>query len=198
MADDVSRLRAKRGGHRGIITKYSKEAASLLETDTETDPETKIRCLVTIKDSLQKRLSQITKFDEDILKVCDTKEIENYLEESDVVNAHVIETIEACDRFLKSSTDMVTRESHPPSSDTEASPDKTVLSETDVTSDKVTKEGSQSESEAIHGTVETKAKKESHTGGARLESEERSLSTAPKPKLPKLVLPRFKGDITMF
>ena len=101
MADNVSRLRAKRGKHRGIVTKYSKEAASLLETDTETDPETKIRRLVTIKDSLQKRLSQITKLDEDILKVCDTKEVENEMEESDVVNARVIETIEACDWFLK-------------------------------------------------------------------------------------------------
>jgi len=27
---------------------------------------------------------------------------------------------------------------------------------------------------------------------------EHSLSAAPKPKLPKLVLPRVKGDITMF
>ena len=60
MADDVSRLRAKRGGHHGIVTKYSKEAACLIETNAEMNTETKIRCLTTIKDSLQNRLAQIT------------------------------------------------------------------------------------------------------------------------------------------
>jgi len=34
--------------------KYSKDAASLLGADSETDPETKINGIVAIKDSLQK------------------------------------------------------------------------------------------------------------------------------------------------
>jgi len=45
--------------------------------DSEADPETKLRHIVVIKDSLQKRLTQIIKLDEDILEVCDTRDIEN-------------------------------------------------------------------------------------------------------------------------
>jgi len=73
MSDDVSYLHAKRGGHRGIVMKYSEEAVRLIEDESES--ETKIRHLRTIKDSLQTRLTVIVKLDKDVLEVCDTKDI---------------------------------------------------------------------------------------------------------------------------
>jgi len=118
MANDISRLRAKRGGHRRIVTKYSKEAVSLLESDTETNVETKIRRFTTIKDSLQNRLAQITE-----LEVCDTTDIEREMEESDVVNARVVEMIDACDCFIKNCPVTVTHGGHPPSSGKDAPSD---------------------------------------------------------------------------
>ena len=189
MADDVDvgRLRAKRGGHRGIVTKYSKEAASLLETDTGTDTETKIRRLTTIKESLQNRLSQITKLDEDILEICETKDIEGEMEEADIVNTRIVETIEACDRSLKNCASTVTGEKQPPSSGKDTTLDKPAHTEADSTVERNTHEPTL--------PAETKSVEESRK---KEETMEHTMSTVPKPKLPKLVLPRFKGDITTF
>ena len=185
MADDVSRLQAKRGEHRGIVTKHSKEAACLLETGTEMNIGTKIRRLTTIKDSLQNRLAQITKLDEDILEVCNTTDIEQEMEESDIVNTRIAETIDACDRFLKNRTVTSTHEGHPSSSVTDKPSDKHAPSESDVTSERNNHESTL--------PAETKNMEES-----KAETVEHTVSTVPKPKLLKLVLPRFKGDIQSF
>ena len=79
------------------------EAVSLIEDESES--ETKMKHLKAIKDSLQTRLAVIVKLDEDILEVCDTKDMENEMEESDTVNTCISEAIEACERFLESVTD---------------------------------------------------------------------------------------------
>ena len=200
MSDDVSRLRAKRGGHRGIVTKYSKEAVGLIEDESET----KIRRLKTIKDSLQTRLAIIVKLDEDILEVCDTKDIENEMEESDTVNTRVSETIEACERFLESVTSKTAVSTNKPSkSDTLTDQDTSFRENTtpydahsnkDLSSDETTK-SSQSEQ---NSASETNVKKGDGVGVTRPVDTGHYSSIAPRIKLPKLVLPRFKGDITMF
>ena len=87
--------------------------------------------------------------------------------------------------FLRAALEDGTHESHLPSSGTDKSSDKCVPSESDVTS-----EGSDHKSTL---PAETKSKEES-----KAETVEHIVSVVPKPKLPKLVLPRFKGDITTF
>ena len=84
-----------------------------------------------------------------------------------------------------------THGSHLPSSDKNTSYDKPVQFETHVTSEESTNASEKS-------MAETKAKEKGHADVEKHEVTEHSLSAAPKPKLPKLVLPRFKGDITMF
>jgi len=108
------------------------------------------------------------------------------------MNTRIAETIDARDHFLNKRTVTVTHEGHPPSSGKDKPSDKHVPSELDVTSKRNDHESAL--------PAETKSVEETHKEEeeSKAETVEHTVSAVPKPKLLKLVLPRFKGDITTF
>ena len=84
MSETLARIRAKRAGNRGVMTKLSNEADALLMAETVDKQRLKI-----ISDSLNDKLKLVKTFDEEILENCAVDEIENEIEESDEVNSRM-------------------------------------------------------------------------------------------------------------
>ena len=117
---------------------------------------------------LQDKLKVLLKLDEDILSTCATEDIEREIEESDTINSRITETIEQCKRT------------------------KQVLSFTRATTVRC-------ESTPVH-SEEHRGPDDPENAG---DGDESHMSQAPvvgtlKPKLPKLTLPKFKGEVTRF
>jgi hypothetical protein len=68
MTDQLERKNATRRGNRAVITKYSTEAKELLANG-------------------EKKLQVVKKFDEEILQLCEVKEIEDEIEVSEEFNS---------------------------------------------------------------------------------------------------------------
>lgn len=90
MSEKLDRLRATRGGNRGVITKYTKEVIELLKGE----PINKDR-LRTVNDLLNEKLAVVKKTDEEILEVCDTKDIEHEIEEAEEIYSRVLDVKQA-------------------------------------------------------------------------------------------------------
>ena len=84
MSETLARIRAKRAGNRGVMTKLSNEAEALLKAETVDKQRLKI-----ISDSLNDKLKLVKTFDEEVLDNCAVDEIENEIEESDEVNSRM-------------------------------------------------------------------------------------------------------------
>lgn len=65
-------------------------------SDTKAEQDNRVRCLATLQNSLEEKLRNIQKLDENILNMCATEEIESENEETETVNSHITEAIESC------------------------------------------------------------------------------------------------------
>ena len=73
--ENIERLRAKRGGYRGVATKLAKEAHELLHS-TDVDIQ---RCEV-ISNQLAEKMNILNNINEEILGVCEVSEIAGEIE----------------------------------------------------------------------------------------------------------------------
>ena len=170
MTESVERLRAQRRGHRGVATKYVHEAKQILEDDSRIADSSQRERLASLQKSLQEKLKLLLKLDEDILNSCATDDIEAEIEEAETVNSRITEIIEQCKRVKQAST----------------KPELTSVEASEVTSpahDSHRDRNADDEDSII--TEETYMRQVTVVG-------------ALKPKLPKLTLPKFKGEVTQF
>ena len=86
--EKLDRLRARRGGHRGVSTKLMKEAMELLQTPEAENIE---RCEI-IAAQLKEKVTLLTQIDEEILNLCDVSEIGVEIEESAEISDRISET----------------------------------------------------------------------------------------------------------
>ena len=89
--ENLERLRARRGGHRGVCTKLQKEAAELVLQAINEDDDTINRCEI-IQSMLEEKRRLLEKIDEEILALCDVKDIPAEIEESAEVVARILNT----------------------------------------------------------------------------------------------------------
>ena len=90
---DLTRKRAVRAGHRGVITKLTKEAHSILseEFQNEEIQTEKLKArLQTIDTMLQTKLTVVKALDEQVLELCKTTEISKEVEEADEIESCVL------------------------------------------------------------------------------------------------------------
>ena len=91
---NLERLRSVRGGHRGVITKLTRELDTLLVGEPRDIGRSQV-----INEQLKNKLSLLQKFDSNILTLCETDNIAREIDESETINATVIDykcRIDAC------------------------------------------------------------------------------------------------------
>ena len=85
--ENLERLRAKRGGYRGVTTKLIKESLEILES-TDVDIQ---RCEV-ISKQLEDKMTILKELNDEILGICEVSEIEHEIEEAAVVIDRILNT----------------------------------------------------------------------------------------------------------
>lgn len=79
-SENIQRLRAIRGAHRGIATKLLKEADEILASTSTTTLDDGLN---TLKQQFEGKLAKLNEVDEKILGLCDVKNIEAEVVESE-------------------------------------------------------------------------------------------------------------------
>ena len=83
-------LRAKRGGHRTVVTKNINEARTILEhTDLELIMWSRLNVLEQI---LDEKLISLAGFDKEITKICSVDHIEEEIEVADEIRSRILQT----------------------------------------------------------------------------------------------------------
>ena len=95
---NLERLKAVRCANRGVVMKLVHEVE---ETLRGTAPEEKVGRLKVIVEQLQTKLSVLCKLDDDILGLCDVKDIEHEIEEAEEISAKIFECKRRIEVFLK-------------------------------------------------------------------------------------------------
>jgi len=151
--EQLERVKQRRKGHRGVVTRLINEATPLFEGDRS---EKSIIRLRIIDEQLTEKLKVLRTFDEEVLTLIDVKEIEN-----DVLQAEDI-----ADKVSQLCGEIKAYLTKPP---------KLSASKTDD----------------VSVPKDTETSKVARRVVPRLES-------SIKPKLPKLYLPKFAGEIIQF
>ena len=88
---DLARKRAIRAEHRGVITKLTKKADSILNNDEELEAESSKTRLQTINTMLSDKLKIVKELDEQVLSLCEVKDISREIEEADDIISRVLD-----------------------------------------------------------------------------------------------------------
>ena len=90
---DLARKRAIRAGHRGVITKLTKRADSILNNDEELEAEISETRLQTINTMLSDKLKIVKELDEQVLSLTLSKveDISREIEEADDIVSRVLD-----------------------------------------------------------------------------------------------------------
>lgn len=210
MSETLPRIRAKRAGNRGVMTKLSNEAEALLKAETVDKQRLKI-----ISDSLNDKLKLVKTFDEEILDNCAVDEIENEIEESDEVNSRMEDLLRVIQKATSSKE--TNAGVSPVPSTTNTSDQKCPVSQPSSTS---TAGSSTLNAGNVHFQLPWGTSGYEEIQSLNAPSTSQAGNTSPsgypgmgtnfsinadpiqshssKAKLPKLVLPKFRGDVTQW
>ncbi|XP_078368716.1 uncharacterized protein LOC144652543 [Oculina patagonica] len=202
----LARVRAKRGGNRSVMTKLMYEAEGLLEAE----PIDKKRLKV-IADSLDQNLKLVKSLDEEVIETCNVEEIVKEIEDSDEINSRVMEMLRKINEALSpKQNDPLTGKKdgkHATSGSLQSTGPITVdpPENGDSGNDQILQvpgtfiPGMQPPHVPLTQTGNTQEPGSSGTA-FQLPTNLNTNATAfqPKAKLPKLVLPKFRGDITQW
>ena len=182
MSEKLERLKLKRRGQRGTVTKNHQEANSLLEAE-KLEPSG-IRRLTTIQRLLEEKRVVLKGLDEEIIDTCPLNEVEQETIEAEEISELIVECIEQIKAVIETKSE-VTKELTDQTRESQLllSRDETVRTNNDK--DKSGAPADDKRSGSPPATVN--------------KSLERSeLPVTLKPRLPKIELPKFNGNITKF
>jgi len=84
----VERLRAIRGGHRGVVTRLTKQLDELLAAELVGECVSKLNVLL---QQLNNKFDKLQEMDRDIITLCKLEEIKREMEESEIMTAKVLD-----------------------------------------------------------------------------------------------------------
>ena len=170
----IERKRAIRKANRGVITKYINEVNELLHQE-ETDRDR----LITIQGLLGEKREYIKRLDSEILEICEIKDIDKEITESEEINTRVLDINKKIHKATSEEQHLAVTSASQPEISVEP---EHVEAQIQV----------QDESVVLNSSA-------SQTSTERIEQNQVSQQHfVTKSKLPKLVLPKFKGDLTKF
>jgi len=208
--EKLHRLRAKRGGHRTVVTKNINEARTILEhTDLEDIMWSRLKVVEQI---LDEKLILLVGFDEEITKICSVDHIEEEIEVADEIRSRILQTKgEIATSSSTSSSHGSAQNHHTEEHTVTNNPNQAPmpLQDNQHASSENSGQIHQGESGLSPSTAFQTNFTTSQDGGPSSPSSVNELPPIPppqsshsqsttKPRLPKLVLPKFNGEITKF
>eukprot|EP00795_Rhopilema_esculentum_P003257 gene3257-1583_t len=181
--EDRSRLerwKALRRGNRSVVTKFYREAFAII--DSAQSSQEKIARLNSIKVSLNEKLLYLRDLDSKVLDSCNVEEIENEVEDSSEWEAKIHEAVSRIEDFQRENRSSF---SLPTTQNVMAGRSFEIPSPARV--------GSETQHEAVPLGGPTPA-----SPSRNLNRSIASSSAHATVKLPKIILPKFRGDITQF
>ena len=218
MNEELARSRAKRGGDRTVLTKLANEPHDLLKDEVLNRPRLK-----TLAESLAEKLEIVKSLDEAMLETCKVEGIEHEIEESYEINERALEirrrimdAIAAVEKGPDKSDNkeiggnnvpLVSLESPLISGDQHANTTVNLnsgnppihvpgSSGTNTIHAGNTQSSGSSNANVLHAGNKQSSGSTDHAG--MVQQTNFSSLANPKAKLPKLVLPKFRGEITQW
>ena len=180
--EKLDQLRAKRGGHCGVCTKLTKETDKIVHA-TVIDYD---RCEV-IRALLDEKSKILNDIDEEILGICEVANIGAEIEESTEVMARILDAKRKLDKAKLNTKDTGATNI---SMATISNENGTNTTGNIATTSENLSEVTNTEGENGSGL------NNSNMGAAGTSGQEQISVSSLKPKLPKLTLPKFKGQVT--
>lgn len=120
MAENLERLKAIRGAHRGVTTKLTQQADGIFEKESLTSND--YERLFVINQQLETKLSTLNEYDQKILTVCEVANIENEIEESQRAVEKIMESKRKIDLKLKQRSNESSGQNHESNASTSQEP----------------------------------------------------------------------------
>ena len=178
-SNDLKRIRAIRSGNRSVLTRYSREAVQLLAGTIDTTTRERLRTIATL---LNEKTTLLKELDAKVLELCDVSEIEREIEETDEIYSRT------CDVQRKIE---VNTSEHDALRSQVGTP--RVVTTNDVNTNSTENNNEQSSlNEASTTAVSSPQIQQLNLPTAQ------QLPARARAKLPKVGLPKFKGDITEY
>jgi hypothetical protein len=185
---DLKRLRAIRSGNRAVVTRYTKEAIELLN---QGDARSRDR-LSTVANLLNDKIQLLKELDTQILELCEFDDIEREIEETEELFSRASDITREINKFT-SGIDKINSESVTKVQKVSEQNTNSNASEEEMTNG----DGNDQQQQQQPAQVETSTSQLS-TETAFVNVNAQLANHATSIKLPKLVLPKFRGDITSY
>ena len=192
--DNLKRLRAIRSGNRAVVTKYTNEAVELLQHE---DEKSKSR-LRTIESLLNEKITKLKELDAQILELCEIEEIVQEIEVTEDIYSRACDVSREIEKFASKTSTVVSQVSQlgVPLPSTSSLANEVLANEETSQTNTDTSPGNhqQIQQQQIGTFVEQAATEVSNLNAVTTQQPRTSIRS----KLPKLVLQKFKGDITNY
>ena len=169
--EQLNRLKARRRGHRGVVTKVLREATSLMIGELTTVIKDRLK---TICELLQEKTRVLKELDDEILNISPTEDIEQEIILADEFVDKISKTLKGITLHLKRPVAVNN------SSNSDVTPD--------ATADATDGDESAQQPSSDHESTLTPGNLASSLRG----------QGKGMPKLPKLIIPKFSGEIAKF
>ena len=101
MSEALERVKKRRSGHRGVVTKYLKEVKHILESDADLDEKRLVK-VKALSEILKEKFDLLNTLDEEVLATCPTEDIEKEIEEAEDIKCRIVEICTELDGHLNS------------------------------------------------------------------------------------------------
>ena len=204
--ENLTRIRAVRGGNRGVITKLINEAEGLLKEETLQRGR-----LNTITVLLEEKLALVKELDQKIIEICEVESIVTEITEAEELISRVLDTqrhiIEKTNEIEEANK--VEQNKSPDNVPTNIVNEETVEQQHSEETDQETVETSANTNNSNTNdeeyvppsqpmTAEPAGTVSIEQNSINLNNNSAPLPTPTRSKLPKLVLPKFRGDVTQW
>ena len=204
--EKLTRIRAVRGGNRGVITKLINEVEGLLREEVLERGR-----LNTITNLLEEKLKLVKDLDQKIIEICEVVDIEDEIAEAEELISKVLDTqrhifekiheTEEVQRFKevqgKSSDDVHTNSANKEPVQQQQHSEESVLDNSASTSNNNTSD-TQSLAPSPPDTAESTGTVSNQQNSINYSNNNVPVLTQNRTKLPKLVLPKYRGDVTQW
>ncbi len=184
---DLKRVRAIRSGNRAVVTKYTKEAIELLKQGDTTNKDR----LSTVANLLNDKIRRLKELDAQILGLCEIDDIEREIEETEEMFSRVSDVTREINKFT-SGIDKINSESVTMVQKISGQNTNSNMSEEMNANSDEQQQQQQQPAQVEAPTSELSTETPHVNVNAQLGNHATSI------KLPKLVLPKFRGDITSY